>query len=504
MAKQNWRRRLALLWTPVLLSSGLPVRADEAPPIGRINEYIRITGDLRGRYEAVDFFKPAPDPAAGVVDNNNDYGLGAVRARIGVAVTTPHADGFVQGQYTGLYGLPDNAFAGIPVGPLGLGGAYFRDSGAVNPGEVFLKQGYLNLKFAALGLPGGSLKAGRFEILDGLEYRTGDAKFDLIKTTRVSQRLVGPFDFTHITRSFDGFSAVYDRPAFNLTLDAAHPTQGGFNIHAQNEISKVDLFYGALTSKRGALLPGTEGRLFYLYYGDDRNVPPVDNRPLPSRPALSRSGLKIHTVGSHLLTVQPLGAGSVDAVLWGAYQFGDWGNLNQNAYALDAEAGYQWTGVSLKPWLRAGYSISSGDSDAGDRSHGTFFQAIPTVRLYAKFPFFNQMNLQDAFAQFNVSPTQATRVGVDFHHLSLTQSSDLFYGGSGATSRTGTFGYFGRASGGGNHVGELVDISFTHNLTSHFSWSFYYAHAFGGEVTRNVYRLKNDADYGFLEFNLSL
>ncbi|MGH9720872.1 MAG: hypothetical protein ACRD8O_11720 [Bryobacteraceae bacterium] len=28
----------------------------------------------------------------------------------------------------------------------------------------------------------------------------------------------------------------------------------------------------------------------------------------------------------------------------------------------------------LKPWLRAGYYYGSGDGDAGDRKHGTFFQ----------------------------------------------------------------------------------------------------------------------------------
>ncbi|MBM3202320.1 hypothetical protein FJZ55_00220, partial [Candidatus Woesearchaeota archaeon] len=158
----------------------------------------------------------------------------------------------------------------------------------------------------------------------------------------------------------------------------------------------------------------------------------------------------------------------------------------------------------LKPWIRAIYYRGSGDSNSGDNTHETFFQILPTVRAYAKFPYFNMMNIQDAFMQLNVSPTATTKVGVDFHYLALTNQQDLLYGGAGATSRVGSWGYFGRASGGKSSVGEMVDLSFTHNLTQSFSWSLYYAHAFGDEVTRNAYSLKNDADFGFLEFNLSI
>ncbi|MGZ8248682.1 alginate export family protein, partial [Methylomagnum sp.] len=454
--------------------------------------------------EGFDFFQPAPNPAKGVTGNENDYVFGALRARLGVAMTTPWADGLVQGEYTGLYGLPEGAFAGPPVGPLGLGGAYYKDNGSPNPGSVHLKQAFVKFKLQPMvGLKNTYFQGGRFEISDGLEYRTGDAKFDALKTTRVSQRLLGPFDFTHATRNFDGFALSYDDPALNVTLTATHPTQGGFNIHATDEISHIDLAYGAITSKKGALLPDTEARLFYLYYGDDRDAQPTDNRPLPARPKLSQDALALSTIGTHLLTVQRLGPGALDGMVWGAYQFGDWGNLNHSAWAATGELGYQFTDVSMKPWLRVGYFRSSGDDNAKDGSHNTFFQVMPTVRLYAKFPFFNLMNIQDAFAQVSIAPTAATKLSVDFHHLALSDSADLFYGGSGATSRSGSFGYFGRASGGSNAVGQLVDVGFTHNITKNLSYNLYYAHAFGSDVTRSAYALKNDADYGFAEFTLS-
>ncbi|MDD1613359.1 MAG: alginate export family protein, partial [Methylococcaceae bacterium] len=216
----------------MLLTCGVTL-AEETKPFGQINDYLRVTGELQGRYEAWNYFKPVP-----AVNNNNDYDFWGLRARLGVMLTTSYVDAYAQAQYTGIYGLPNNAVA-VPGGALGLGAAYFSENQSTSPGNVFLKQAYLNLKFAPLGLPGMFLKAGRFELLDGMEYKTDDAKFDGLKLTRVSQRLVGPLGFTHVSRSFDGFSAVYDKPAFNVTVSGVRPTQGGLNVQAQNEISNI-------------------------------------------------------------------------------------------------------------------------------------------------------------------------------------------------------------------------------------------------------------------------
>lgn len=195
----------------------------------------------------------------------------------------------------------------------------------------------------------------------------------------------------------------------------------------------------------------------------------IDNRPDNQRPLLSQQSLQIHTIGTHWLTLQKVGIGAVDGLLWGAYQFGDWSNQNHQAYAFDIEAGYQFTDMPLKPWLRAGYFQGSGDSNANNNKHSTFFQVLPTVRLYAKFPFFNMMNLNDAFTQFLVTPTSNIKVGIDFHHLALNSTNDLFYAGAGANSRSSSFGFLGRPATGNKTIGELVDISFTHNITQQLS-----------------------------------
>lgn len=491
--------RLKLLIPLIIMGYMLQIsgtlEAQELKPLGQINQYLRVTGELYGGYEAWNYFRPSP-----ATNDNNAYDLWAVRARFGALLTTSYVDAHAQAQYSGLYGLPNDAVAS-PGGPLGLGGAYFLANQSTNASNVFLRQAYLNLKFSSVGLPGASLKIGRFEFMDGMEYRTGVDKFDNLKRARVAQRLVAS-NIVHVGRSFDGFNAVYDQPAFNITAAGMRPTQGGFTVRAQDEIGDINLFYAALTSKKDALLPGTEGRLFYLNYDDKRNTQVVDNRPIGDRPRLNGQNLNIHTVGAHLLALHQLGSGSIDALLWGAYQFGNWTNQDHQAWAISAEAGYQWTQLPVKPWLRAVYFLSSGDDNARDGTHNTFFSILPSGRAYAKLPFYNLMNLQDAFIQMNVSPTPTTKVTIDLHHLSLNNSSDLFYGGLGPTLRSGAFGYSGRPSDGKDDVGQLVDITFTHKLTKELSWRFYYGHAFGGSVIKNVYQGKKDADMVYIDFNL--
>jgi hypothetical protein len=193
--------------------------ADGIKPIGQINEYLRLMGELYGSHETWNFFRP--DPA---INNNNDYGLWAARARLGALLTTPYIDGYAQAQYIGLYSLPDDAVAS-PGGPLGLGGVYFLANQSTNASNVFLKQAYLDLKFSSLGLPRALLKIGRFEFMDGMEYTTGIGKFDGLKRARIAQRLLAS-NVVHVGRSFDGFTAVYDWPGFNVTAAGIRPTQG--------------------------------------------------------------------------------------------------------------------------------------------------------------------------------------------------------------------------------------------------------------------------------------
>ncbi|QOJ10207.1 alginate export family protein [Nitrosomonas sp. H1_AOB3] len=476
----------------LFVSSIAATRAGQPP--GQINQYLRINGEFLGSYENWNYFRPASAV-------NNSYDLWVVRSRLGLMFSSDYADGLVQGQYSGLYGLPDDA--ALPSGgALGLGAGYFLANRTTGASNVFLKQGYLNFKFNKLGLPGVAVKIGRFELADGMEYRSGVEKFDALKKKRIAERLVGGFNAIYVGRAFDGFSVVYDGPGFNATVSGVHPVQGNLTVQGQKQISDISILYAALTSKKDAVLPGIEGRLYYLNYDDQRVSQVTDNRPLSARPQLSDEKLNIHTIGVHLLSLQPLGSGSFDALLMGAYQFGSWTNLSHRAWAFDAEVGYQWHKLPFKPWVRAVYYRSSGDGNAHDGRHQTFFSAVPSGRLYAKFPFYNQMNIQDIFFEFIAFPTGKTQINVNLHQLSLANVNDLLYTGLGASLKSGAFGYSGSTTHGHREIGQLIDVTLTHGFNKYLTSQLYFAHAFGGSAMKSIYPSKSDASIFLVNFNL--
>src|SRR5206468_4061587 len=199
--------------------------------------------------------------------------------------------------------------------------------------------------FVTLRRAGLTATVGRYEYRDGLETVPGDPTLAALKRMRIAERLVGPFEFTHVTRSFDGVRLASDRPAWNVTVLGTRPTQGGFEVSANRELD-LTLAGAAVTLKRLPRFPPANVRLFYLYYRDR----------------------------------------------------------------------------------------SSGDGNAMDGHHRTFFQLLPTARTYAQLPFYNLMNTGDAFVQVLLTPHRAVSLRCDYHWLALSDARDLWYSGGGATN----------------------------------------------------------------------
>ncbi len=450
----------------------------------------RITFTLsnRVRGEFVDWFAPPPGAAQ---DGANRYDFFANRFRAGVRVLLPPVELNLQLQDTVLANLPENASLPPPVGNLGTGAIYFANTRRTPQSEPVLKLASLTAR--GRGFTG---TLGRFEYRDGLEVVPSDATLAVVARTRIAERLVGPFDFTNVGRAFDGGRLAYDRPDWNVTAFGSRPTQGGFEVSANRELD-IELAGLALTLKRLPQAPPLEGRLFYLYYRDERrDAVKVDNRPLPERVA-DTDPISISTIGTDVITAVDAGPGIVDGLLWGAVQTGSWGVESHSAWAFAAEGGYQLPQLPAAPWLRAGYNRSSGDDDPNDGRHTTFFQLIPTARTYARLPFFNLMNSGDAFLELMLRPHERVSVRTDIHWLRLTEGRDLWYSGGGATSNT-FFGYAGSPANGDRSLATLADISVTVAVLQQLTVEGYYGHAFGHSVVGQTFAGR-DANYGFLE-----
>jgi hypothetical protein len=478
------RKLLGLMSASLLL----PSLTLAQPPI-KIGDAV-VTTSLRSRMYSWDWFGDAP---------NGDYAYSGSLLRFGLTESKPKFDWQVEFAVPALVNLPTNAVMPAPFGQLGLGASYSAaNAGAGNTSSIFLKQGTFRVKGLG-GLAGQSLKVGRMEFIDGSEVTPGHSTLAALKRDRIAQRLLANFGFTDVQRSLDGALYVFDRPRLNVTAVAARPTEGVFQVDAWNEL-KINVFYGAVTGEHGKYA-ATDWRVFAISYRDYRNgVVKTDNRPAAIRNS-DFDPINIGTYGGHILQILPTATGPIDLLFWGALQNGTWGTQPHRAGAYAAEAGWQPAVLPVvKPWIRAGYDFGSGDDNAADGTHHTFFQVLPTPRIYARTPFFNMMNTKDAFGELILRPKRVT-IRSDIHSLRLADPADLWYSGGGAF-QAATFGYTGRPSNGQSALATLYDVSADVTLTPHLGVGGYFGYANGGLVTQAIYAGNNAVHLGFFELNV--
>ncbi|MFZ4794328.1 MAG: alginate export family protein [Blastocatellia bacterium] len=300
--------------------------------------------------------------------------------------------------------------------------------------------------------------------------------------------MVGNFGFTHVGRSFDGLHFAHQDKRGNLTFVAARPTEGVFQLRGWNQLD-VDLYYGSFTKSLKFKTGESDMRVFALHYHDGRRVLKTDSRTAALR-ANDLAKIRLTTIGGHYIGVRKSGTGRTDLLIWSAGQFGSWGYLNHRAGAVAIETGYQFGGNRIseitKPWIRGGYFRSTGDNDPNDGRHETFFQALPTPRIYARFPLFNSMNLGDASLQFRIKPHSRLALRTDLHELRLSSVNDLWYLGGGAFQQK-SFGFTGRPSNGERRIGTLMDISTDLTISPMATITFYLAGLLGGNVPSRTY-----------------
>jgi hypothetical protein len=455
-----------------------------------------LAGRLQEREEVWNWFNPGNRTG----QDDNRYNFLGGWLRVGLGYERPGVQFYGELMSPSLLHLPDDALAPAPQGALGFGANYFQSNRERYGASLFLKQGFFKLN--DIFFKGSTFQGGRFEFFDGAELMPDEPELKWLVTNRIQQRVIGNFGFTDVLRSFDGLVAGYAHDGWTGTLMYGKPTKGVFDLSGMDEVKDIDLLYAALDAGPDALRSNGLARLFYILYSDRRGLIPADNES-PSRAAENRSALLIHTAGGDLAQIFAAGPGSADLMLWGAYQFGSWGARTQRAWAADAEGGYRFTAAPATPWLRAGYTITSGDSNPNDSTHGTFFSILPTPRLYALFPCYNLMNLTDAFGELVLFPTGATELRTTLHGLWLTSARDLWYSGGGAFQNH-SFGFAGRPSFGRGYLATVLDEGLSIIFNRHFALSFYYGHAFGGDVVSAIYPGGKEADFGFIQTTLTL
>ncbi len=396
-----------------------------------------------------------------------------------------------------LLDLPNNATAPAPQGALGLGSNYFAaNTNRQYAAMAFAKQLYGRYHF---GLKESqSIQVGRFEFNDGLELASKNVTLATLKRDRVGQRLIGTFGFSDVGRSFDGLHYSWTQPgSADFTFVGATPTRGVFQTDGWGW-NRIGFAYAAFTKEWGHGNHAADTRFFAIDYDDFRHILKTDNRPTAVRKG-DTENIHIQTWGAdsvHTLTTK---AGTLDALGWGALQTGRWGTQTQFAYALDFEGGFQPAVLpALKPWIRAGYTVGSDDSNPNNSKHETFFQILPTPRPYARLPFFNMMNTEDAFGALLLRPHAKVTISSEFHSLRLTNPNDLWYSGGGAY-QPWTFGYTGRSTSGRRSLGNLYDTSVEYRANRHMTFTAYLGYTQGLAAMEQIYPAGKDGRFGYLE-----
>ena len=473
---------------PATPQSQPPSSARAGPSVHKLGP-LDIQINWRTRTEGWNYFEgPAGD---------SDYGFWNSTLRVGLGQTGERVDWFLEGEQPSLLGLPDSAVVAAPQGQLGLGGSYYAaNNNHTNEANGFIKQAFVNFKH----LGPAALKVGRFEYFDGAEVKPADSFLAAIVQARITNRLVSNFGFSAVQRAFDGAQLSLNAGPNNLTFLAARPTQGVFQVRGMDELD-VDIYSGTYTRTITAGRKAASLRIFGIGYVDHRTlILKTDNRSSAVRSA-DQGKIEIATYGGDYVHVYDAGQkGKFDLALWGALQNGSWGAQSQLAASFVTETGWQLP-VKMQPWFSVGYSYGSGDGDPNNSRHSTFFQLLPTPRPYARFPFYNMMNNEDAYGALNLRPISKLSLRTEAHALRLASKSDLWYSGGGAFQPK-TFGYTGRPSFGNRGLANIWDLSADYQFTRSFGTTLYYGHAWGNGVIDSIYPKQANGQFLFLETNV--
>lgn len=461
---------------------------------GRVRwKNIDFTGSIRIRAEGWDWFDAPP----GIANSDDRYGLSHATLKFAVTQDLERWSWGLEVTQPSIFGAPEHSVAPAPQGQMGLGATYFAsNANSSNAASIFPSQLWVKWKGFG-GDKRNEFTLGRIRFIDGTETKPANATVAWLKRVRIAHRLIGDFGFTVTGRSNDGAMLSWNSGSNNFTFAAARPTAGVFKVNGLGELDAV-WAYGAWTRPLSNNL--AEIRLFGLGYGDGRAIVKTDNRPLATRSGADIfQNIAIGTFGGHYLRAVPTkSAGTLDFLFWGAVQAGEWGPQSHRAAAGAVEAGWQPNAPRLKPWLRLGYGYGSGDSNATDNTHGTFFSVLPTPRQYARYPFYDSQNNHDLSAMLLLRPDPRVAIRSEAHFLWLASKDDLWYSGGGAYSRS-AFGFQGRPSNGQRSLANVGDVSLDYRPAPGWTFTLYYAHAWGGDVIKRIYPTGSNSNFGYAE-----
>lgn len=279
-----------------------------------------------------------------------------------------------------------------------------------------------------------------------------------------NQRLIGPFGWDTVGRTFDGVRVTFNwsnrwaTDAFAARL--VEVRRGG-----PHRVGNQDLYgvYTRFTPKRPERL-----ELYALYLRDGLRIP----GELPtSTPALTR----VYTFGARLFRPRTSG---FHYDLEHAFQTGQRGNDRHRAAALAAQAGYTFR-TRFSPLIAAEYDFATGDTDPSDGRSGEFHNLFPTNHMhYGSADLLGWRNMHDFRITFAAQLHAKLRLQADYHRFLLARRRGRW---SNAGGRTLGFVSVGTA---GRDLGQEVNFVARLRMNNYLRFEAGYALFVPGPFTR--------------------
>jgi hypothetical protein len=359
-----------------------------------------------------------------------------------------------------------------------------RNPNPQSDGPFDLHQGYLRLG-GTKELP-FSLKIGRQELSYG------------------DERLIGVFDWDNIGRVFDAAKLRYEADAF--WIDAFSGRVVLPNDNTFDRPNWDDWFSGIYASTR-ALVPKTELQFYFL----------SDNASAGSAKKVTtsvkgNSPRDIYTVGTRFQTLPgQLQGWDLNGEFDG--QFGDFEyaprtpgvinghRLDHRAYATHIEGGYTFAETDFKPRLGLGFDYASGDGNPADREHNTFVNLYPTNhKFYGAMDLLSWQNLLDPYLKATVTPLKGLSLTVTYNAFWLASTSDFFYQVNQAPRSTGGYGIHPQ---NGSFAGHELDLVATYQPAAFIQLQAGFGHFFTGRYVEDTFRNPHDANWVYLQAQVS-
>jgi hypothetical protein len=404
--------KLTGIWAGTSPSPTLSEKFNELLP-----KWLRFSGEFRERYEGY-------SGSAFKHDNTNDYDL--QRIRLGMEIKpTNWVKFYIEMQDARVFGITP----------------------ALPPYEntTDIRQAYLEVG-AAEG-NGFSLQGGRFDMTYG------------------NNRLIGDSWWTNVSRSFDGFRAVY--------------TQGRFRIDA--------FATSVVITRQGVIDHSLAGNDLYGLYATARNVIPHATFDVYQfwniRPSFALENLKAGHLNEWTTGFRWVGAlpDSFDYRTEMAYQLGTLSVDKIRAWMGHWVIGRTFQTLPLRPRLFVEFDYGSGSKNDKDGYDNTFDPIYPSTH--------DKLGLADQFGWRNI---QDLRFGQDWHIARKWSAATSFHDFWLANAHDGLYPTRGSVvvnvpSGvDGTHVAEELDIQAIYTPTRQTQVDFGVGHVIPAEYLKKT------------------